>query len=82
VKHGKKDGEIKAADDVTPCNKVFNGSKLFCNGEKYHDKKLESKSSSKSSSSPIQNLGAVHINHRCSGRIPYSIGAFSDSLER
>jgi hypothetical protein len=54
----------------------------FCNGEKYHDKKLESKSSSKSSSSPIQNLGAVHINHRCSGRIPYSIGAFSDSLER
>jgi hypothetical protein len=53
VKHGKKDGEIKAADDVTPCNKVFNGSKLFCNGEKYHDKKLESKSSSKSSSTPI-----------------------------
>jgi hypothetical protein len=61
VKHGKEDGEIIAVDDVTPCNKVFIGSKLFCNGEKYQDKNLESKSSSKSSLSRTQNLGAIYI---------------------
>jgi hypothetical protein len=59
--HGKEDeGEIIVAD-VTPCNKVFTGSKLLCNGEKNEDKKLEHKSNSDFSSSPIRNLGAGHI---------------------
>jgi hypothetical protein len=36
--HGKEDeGEIIVAD-VTPCNKVFIGSKLLCNREKNQDK--------------------------------------------
>jgi hypothetical protein len=47
--------------DVTPCNKVFIGSKLLCNGEKNQHKKLESKSNSNSSSSPTRNPGALHI---------------------
>ena len=61
VKHCKEDeGEI-IATDITPCNKVFTGSKLLCNREKNQDKKLESKSNSKFSSCPIQNPGAVHL---------------------
>jgi hypothetical protein len=47
--------------DVTPCNKVFIGSKLLCNGEKNQHKKLESKSNSNSSASPTRNPGALHI---------------------
>jgi hypothetical protein len=61
VMHDKEyEGEIIATDD-TPCNKVFVGSKLLCNGEKNQDKKLESKSSSQFSSSLTQNLGIVHL---------------------
>jgi hypothetical protein len=57
--------------DVTPCNKVFIGSKLLCNGEKNQDQKLESKSNLNSSSSPTWNLGALYI--KTDAHVAYNI---------
>jgi hypothetical protein len=61
MRYGKDDEWEIIAIDVTPCNKVFIGSKLLCNREKNQDKKLEHKSNLEFSLSPVWNPGACHI---------------------